>query len=371
MQPLRHCAVQNTMQFKDIMQLKDNMNSENTHKHAEAIVDDSALDNKDSDAAQGTELAAEKQKDQTLASRIGTYNSMRKSANSARQVLKGSQRELEKLSQDLKHRQNILDNYDQIIGEHTAALTQAQSSQAASQQEQTSLQERLKSTKKELEQTKAKNKSELEPFLSSEDEAKRVVRVQEKELAKLQRERDTYAKALYDIKRKAEERGSGRGPEYDSALEKNNAKMQEVEQAHVKLGELRNAHSQSKAALESKQTEISEEQKPLYEAVENLQSRIKGEKRNISRQEKFIADAQSALNEANEIHSDPQVTADLRQKVQELEQAVDEQQERYSNLKEQVQDAAKKAHIGKLVAGGIVVLVAIIAIVIIVLFAGR
>lgn len=344
--------------------------SKSSHKHAAAIIDSDTVSNAGVGASvQNSEQ--EKQKDQTLASRIGTYNTMRKSTNSARQVLKGTQRELEKLSKDLEHRQNILDNYEQIVSEQTQALTQAQSSQAASQKEQTSLQEQLKSAQNTLDQTKAKNKKELEPVQADVDEAKRAVRAQEKELAHLQKERDNAARALYDIKRKAEEHGGARGAEYDSALEKNNLKMQEVEQAHVKLGELRNAYSQKKAALESKQTQISEEQKPLYEAVENLQSRIKSEKRNISRQEKFITDAQNALNEANEIHSDPQVTVDLKQKVQQLTQTANEQQEHYSQLKAQMQDAGKKAHIGKIAACGIIVLIAVIAIVIIVLFAGR
>ena len=350
---------------------KNNAGSQTVHKHAATIVDsDTVVHGNASEAVQ--EQSNEKQKDQTLASRIGSYNAMRKSANSARQVLNGSQRELEQLSKDFTHKQNILDNYDQIIAEQTQALEQAQNSQAKSQQEQTSLQDELKNAQSLLEQTKAKNKKELEPIQRCADEAKHAVRVQEKELAHLQKERDSAAKALYDVKRRLEARNaSDQSPEYDRALANNQIKMQEVGQAHSKLGELRNAYAQTKAALASKQTEIAEEEKPLYEEVERLQSSIKGEKRNISRQEKLIAAAQNALDEANNIYENPQGVLDLEQKVQDLTQEVKEQQEHYDVLKAQVQDAAKKAHIGKLVASGIILLVAIIAIVLIVLFAGR
>ncbi len=333
------------------------------HRHAEKIVD-SDLDAGAAETAEGTPDAG-------LVARIGAYASTRKAASSAKQVLRGSRRELEHVQDELSHKRGVFDNFDAIISEQGAALKAAQEAAAKSSSTLDALKEQLPAAKAELEQTRKRHKEELAPLQKAADSAKQAVRAHEREISRLQKERDACSKAAWEMKHAFDERDGARSRDYEQALGRERAKLDEVEQAHTRLGELRNDAAAAKTELEGCRERQEAEQAPLYEKIEQLQAQSKAAQRDLSRQQKAADDAQAAIDEANAIHEDPQAIEELAGRADELQQTVCAQEEHYAALKEEASAAARQAHVGKIAAGAAVLLVAVVAIVLIVMFAGR
>lgn len=332
-------------------------------RHAEKIVDSDfergASGGKNPDAGAG------------LVARIGVYASTRKAASSAKQVLKGSRRELEHVQEELSHKRGIFDDFDAIVAEQGAALEAAQEAAGRSSSQLDMLKEQLPAAKADLEQMKKLHKEELAPLQKAADAAKQAVRSHEREISRLQKERDACSKAAWEMKHAADAHDAGASRAYEQAVERERAKLDEVEAAHTRLGELRNDAATARAELEAARERQEAAQAPLYESIEQLQAQTKSAQRDLSRQQKVADDAQAAIDEANAIHSDPQAIEELAARARELEQTVAEQEARYNSLKEETSAAAKKAHVGKVAAGAVVLIAAIVAIVLIVMFAGK
>ena len=333
-------------------------------RHAETIID-SGLD-----AAEASEMA-EGAADAGLVARIGTYASTRKAASSAKQVLKGSRRELDHVQGELSHKRGIFDNFDAIMAEQGAALKAAQEAAAKSSATLDALKEQLPAVKAELEQMRKRHKEELAPLQKAADSAKQAVRAHEREISRLQKERDACSKAAWEMKHAANVPASERSLDYEQAVERERAKLDEVEQAHTRLGELRNDAAAAKTELEGCREKQEAEQAPLYEKIEQLQAQSKAAQRDLSRRQKEADEAQAAIDEANAIHADPQAIEELAARAEELQQTVSAQEEHYTALREEASAAAKKAHVGKMAAGAAVLLVAVVAIVLIVMFVGK
>ena len=335
-------------------------------KHAAPIAADDA-----GAPAQAVSAPVPKPDAQGLVSRIGTYAEKRKEAASLRQTLRATQRELDKLRSDLAHRRDIESNYDSIVSTQQEAYDKAQASRADSAQVEQRLEKELPAARDALEQMRRVHKEQLAPAQQAADAAKKAVREAEHEIARAQKERDAFSKeacaAQVRIDGGADPKRSG----YDEALAKSEEKMAEVTEMHTRLGELRNEQGRAKSELSALQDAHRREEQPLYETLEKLQAELKTAQRNIKRQDKFAEDARAALDEANAVHDDPQATEDLAARVDALAEAVRQQSAQHENLKAEASAAAKKAHVGKLVAVAAFLLVAVLAVLLIVLFAGK
>ncbi len=333
-------------------------------RHAEPIAD-SAFGQDEA----GADGACDAEDEAGLVARIGAYASTRKAASSAKQVLKGSRRELDHVQEELSHKRTIFDNFDAIVAEQGAAYAAAQEASAKSTAALDTLKEQLPAAKAELEQMKKRHKEELAPLQKAADAAKQAIRAHE--ISRLQKERDACSKAAWEMKHAADAQGGADSRSYEQAVAREREKLDEVEQAHTRLGELRNEAGAAKTELEGCRERQEAAQAPLYEKIEQLQAQMKATQRDLSRQQKAADDAQALIDEANAIHADPQAIEALAARAQELEQTVSAQEARYGALKEEASAAAKKAHVGKMAAGAVVLLVAIVAIVLIVMFAGK
>ena len=302
-------------------------------------------------------------------SRIGTYTQKRREAASARQVLRATQRELDKLRSDLAHRRDIEGSYDSIVSTQQDACDKAQASREASVQAEKRLEKELPEARDALEQMRRAHKEQEDPMEQAADAAKQAVRDAEREIARAQKERDVLSKQAWTAQASSGA-GLGRGVR-DEALARREDKMAEVTEMHTRLGELRNEQGRTRSELEALRQVHRGQEQPLYEKVERLQAELKKAQRNIKRQDKLAADARAALDEANAIHDDPQATEALAQKVDTLAGRAREQGAQHDALKAEASAAAKKAHVGRLAGAALFVLVAAVAIVLILLFAGR
>ncbi len=334
-------------------------------RHAETIVDFGL------DAGAGADGEPAGDADAGLVARIGAYASTRKEASSARQVLKGTRRELDHVQEELSHKRVIFDNFDAIVAEQGAALKAAQEASAQSSATLEVLKEQLPAAKAELEQMRKCHKEELAPLQKAVDNAKQALRAHEREISRLQKERDACSKAAWEMKHAADSHDAGSARGYEQAVARERAKLDEVEDAHTRLGELRNEAAAAKTELEGRREQQEAAQAPLYEKIEQLQAQSKTTQRDLARQQKAAEDAQAAIDEANAIHADPQAIEELAMRAQELEQTASAQEAHYNALREEASAAAKKAHVGKIAIGAVVVVVAIVAIVLILLFAGK
>lgn len=314
-------------------------------------------------------------------------NASRKHAE-ARSRLKALQKNLDESRSTLEYRDRINSNFNTIIHEQTAHKESALSDSKAAQRaldelssQKTQLETQLDTLKKEHEESLRPYKSLMEATKGRSDDAARS-------LAELKRAIKQADQQLSDVVKRREQRIASANRVVDSARERLSRVQAELqalqrdsssdasavaktqreaiaEQAHLDAArdELKRTTAECQQMVDNAQTHLwtqrqsletverqaeeakheaelnrkeyeerfnaaQAQEKALHDDIARHTQAISSSEKELSAAQVTIQEAEALLAEANDIHSTPELTEELRQKVQalELEQAVVEQE---------------------------------------------